>query len=84
MNFGVDFRLMIVIVRHRRVRFDRLQMIMVTAHFVRRPAVGKIVHHDLGYSNAGQPTQVGRLAFDLFNVRAGYGCHGDLSKKVVT
>jgi hypothetical protein len=80
LDFGFDFVGPIEVVGHGGVGFGGEEVGVLVTDFIDRPAVGEVVHDDLGDADAGQAFEVGGLACGGFEVGIGCGCkHGGFS-----
>src|SRR5207245_209637 len=59
---------MIVVIAHGRVYFGEREMGVLTVKLVRGPAIGKVIHDDLGHTHARMVLQSRRLAVLFDNV----------------
>jgi len=71
LDLGVNLRLVIEIVCQRGMYLCTFQVRVVKHNFVRRPAVVKVIHGDLGHADSRKPLQVCRAVYGFFNVWIG-------------
>src|SRR5262245_54657507 len=79
-DFTVNLLLMVVVIRHRGMNFGQLEIRMLPANLVGRPAIGQIIGDDHGDSGARVIFQARRGAVFLDDMRISKrGCHDGAS-----
>jgi hypothetical protein len=69
LQFHVNLLLVVKIICHRGMRFGKREIRMLAAHFLRRPAVGKVIGDDLRDTQSRYAFETGGLGTDLTDMR---------------
>ena len=71
LDFSFDFSRVIEVVGHGGMGFGGKKVGVLVADFINRPAVGEVVHDDLGNADAGEAFEMGWLIGGSFDVGIG-------------